>query len=108
MLVLKSAVSDFLSRFFDNQNIVRDSHFWRLWYQLVLYNHPISHDVQRLYALEKDAVIQEIRKLWKLAQTIEDGILEDEYPLYKKERDNFRKKGTNIRKALNAENKTIR
>ncbi|MBQ7752291.1 MAG: hypothetical protein IJR80_01370, partial [Treponema sp.] len=41
---------------------------------------------------EKDAVVQQIRKLWKLAQKIENGILEDEFPLYKKERDDFRKK----------------
>ena len=41
---------------------------------------------------EKDAVVQQIRKLWKLAQKIENGILEDKFPLYKKERDDFRKK----------------
>ena len=42
--------------------------------------------------LEKDAVVQQIRKLWKLAQKIENGILEDEFPLYKKEEDDFRKR----------------
>ena len=42
--------------------------------------------------LEKDAVVQQIRKLWKLAQKIENEILEDEFTLYKKERDDFRKR----------------
>lgn len=41
---------------------------------------------------EKDAVVQQIRKLWKLAQKIENGILEDEFPLYKKEEDDRRKR----------------
>ena len=41
---------------------------------------------------EKDAVVQQKRKLWKLAQKIENEILEDEFPLYKKERDDFRKR----------------
>lgn len=41
---------------------------------------------------EKDAVVQQIRKLWKLAQKIENGILEDEFPLYKKEKDDRRKR----------------
>ena len=41
---------------------------------------------------EKDAVVQQIRKLWKLAQKIENGILEDEFPLYKKVEDDRRKR----------------
>lgn len=41
---------------------------------------------------EKDAVVQQIKKLWKLAQKIENGILEDEFPLYKKEKDDRRKR----------------
>ena len=41
---------------------------------------------------EKDAVVQQIKKLWKLAQKIENGILEDEFPLYKKEEDDRRKR----------------
>ena len=41
---------------------------------------------------EKDAVVQQKRKLWKLAQKIENEILEDEFPLYKKERDDRRKR----------------
>ena len=41
---------------------------------------------------EKDAVVQQKRKLWKLAQKIENEILEDEFPLYKKEQDDFRKR----------------
>ena len=41
---------------------------------------------------KKDAVVQQKRKLWKLAQKIENEILEDEFPLYKKERDDFRKR----------------
>ena len=46
---------------------------------------------------EKDAVVQQTRKLWKLAQKIENEILEDEFPLYKKERDVFRKRVTRNR-----------
>lgn len=41
---------------------------------------------------EKDAVVQQIKKLWKLAQKIENGILEDEFPLYKKVQDDRRKR----------------
>ena len=41
---------------------------------------------------KKDAVVQQKRKLWKLAQKIENEILEDEFPLYKKEQDDFRKR----------------
>ena len=41
---------------------------------------------------KKDAVVQQKRKLWKLAQKIENEILEDEFPLYKNERDDRRKR----------------
>ena len=41
---------------------------------------------------EKDAVVQQIKKLWKLAQKIENGILEDAFPLYKKVKDDRRKR----------------